>query len=212
MFGMLDYRAYKLYWLICLPLRIAARLAFFVIIGIAIFIGHRTGYHVLVQMVIAYVAFEAISWVFIQLWALLIVMPIAKAFFWVIDVIPSRGENMEEAKLIVNVGPFVWLDKKFMNDIGNLTIDDTEEYAKCMSWRARLWFNAEERIGKRARIMQEVYRNTGKQLAELGEDEAYKLLKPYQHNWLERFIIHPYGWNSITAGIIIIVGILYLRG
>jgi len=138
MFGMLDYRAYKLFWLITLPFRIAARLAFFVIIGIAIFIGHRTGYHVLVQMVIAYVAFEAISWVFSYLWALLIATPIAKAFFWVIDVVPSRGENMEEAKLIANVGPMVWLNKKLMNDIGNWTFDDTQEFAKCLGWRARL--------------------------------------------------------------------------
>ena len=98
MFGMLDYRAYKLFRLIGLPLRIVGRLAFFVIIGIAIFFGHRTGYHVyrtgyhvLVQMVIAYVAFEAISWVFVHLFNLLITMPIEKAFFWIIDVIPSRA-------------------------------------------------------------------------------------------------------------------------
>jgi hypothetical protein len=38
MFGMLDYRAYKLFWLIGLPFRLALRLAFFVILAIAIFI------------------------------------------------------------------------------------------------------------------------------------------------------------------------------
>jgi len=47
--------------------------------------------------------------------------------------------------------------------------------------------------------------------AELGKDEVYKLLKPYENNWLENFIIHPYGWDRIVAGVIIIIGILYLR-
>src|SRR5262249_1679649 len=62
-----------------------------------------------------------------------------------------RGENIEEAKLIGSVGPMVWLQKKLMNDIGNWTFDDTQEFAKCLGWRARLWFNAEERMKRELR-------------------------------------------------------------
>jgi hypothetical protein len=47
MFGMLDYRAYKLFWLIGLPLRIASWLALFVVAAISVIVGHWTGYHVL---------------------------------------------------------------------------------------------------------------------------------------------------------------------
>ena len=39
MFGMLDYRAYKFFWLVGLPLRLISRLCFFVIVAIAIMIG-----------------------------------------------------------------------------------------------------------------------------------------------------------------------------
>jgi hypothetical protein len=204
MFGMLDYRAYKLLQLIGLPFRIALRLAFFVIAAIAIFS------HVLVQMVVAYVAFEVILLIFFWLWVFLIANPVAKAFFWVIDVVPSRGENMGEAKAIVQAGPIVWLGKKFENDIGNWTYEDSEEFAKCMNWRARLFFNGRERVGKRAAVMQEAYLNTGKQPAELGEAEVKKLLKPYEGNWFENFIVHQHGWNSIIAGTLIIMGILFL--
>src|SRR4051812_46686552 len=115
MFGMLDYRAYKLYWLICLPFRIVGKLLFFVILAIGIIIGIWSGYHVLIQMVIAYVAFEGILLVFVMLWALLIAKPLEKIFFWVIDVVPSRGENGEEANLVARAGPIVWLSKKFAN-------------------------------------------------------------------------------------------------
>ena len=201
MFGMLDYRACKLFWLIGLPFRIASRLLFFIILAIATFFGHWTGYHVLVQMVIAYVALEAISLVLVLLWALLITMPIEKAFFWIIDVVPSRGENMEEAKLIARAGPIVQLEKKLMNDIENWTVDDTEEYAKCQNWRSRLLFNARHRVWKRADVLLQAYWNTGKQPAELGQAEVIKLLKPYNNNWLENFIIHPQGWNAIVGGV-----------
>jgi hypothetical protein len=210
MFGMLDYRAHKLFWLIGLPLRIASRLLFFIIIAIAILIGHGTGYHVLVQIVIAYLAAEGMLAVLALLWALLIMKPLEKVFFWIVDVIPSRGENMEEAKLIVRAGPIVWLSKKFGNDIENWTIEDTEEFAKCVNWRARLLFHAEERVWKRATVLRDAYWNTGKQPEQLGQAEVDKLLKPYKNNRLEDIIIHPQGWNAIVTGAIIIAAILYL--
>jgi len=118
MFGMLDYRAYKLYWLIGLPFRIVLRILFFIVIAIAIGIGHWTGYPILVQIVVAYIAMEIIAIVVGLVWTLLIVMPLEKIFFWLIDVVPSRGKDTEEAKDIVRSGPIIWLSKKLMNDIG----------------------------------------------------------------------------------------------
>jgi hypothetical protein len=38
MFGMLDYRAHKLLWLIFLPLRLILRIVFFVEVAVAVFI------------------------------------------------------------------------------------------------------------------------------------------------------------------------------
>jgi hypothetical protein len=44
MFGMLDYRAYKLLWLICLPLRLIIWIAAWGSIAIAIMIGASLDY------------------------------------------------------------------------------------------------------------------------------------------------------------------------
>jgi hypothetical protein len=209
MFGMLDYRAYKLYWLICLPFRVAVRLLFFVILGIAIFIGVWSGYHVLIQMVVAYVTFEVILLVFVLLWALLIAKPLEKIFFWVIGVVPSRGENAEEANLVARAGPIVWLSNKFANDIENWTIEDTEEFAKCLNWRARLLFNAKQRVWNRASVLRQAFWDTGKQPVELGGAETEKLLRPYQDSKLETVITHPQGWNAVIGVIVIVAAILF---
>jgi hypothetical protein len=39
MFGMLDYRAHKLFWLLTLPFRLALRVFYFIFIAIAISLG-----------------------------------------------------------------------------------------------------------------------------------------------------------------------------
>lgn len=127
-----------------------------------------------------------------------------------IDVVPSLGENIEEANLIARSGPIVWLSKNFANDVENWTIEDAEHFAKCMNWRARLLFNARDRVWKRSQVLRQVYWDTGKQPVELGEAEINKLLKPYKENWLETVIIHPQGWNAITGGAAIVVAIVYM--
>jgi hypothetical protein len=58
MFGMLDYRAYKLLWLICLPFRLIIWIAAWGSIAIAIMIGASLDYSVLVRIVIAYAIWE----------------------------------------------------------------------------------------------------------------------------------------------------------
>ena len=102
MFGMLDYRAHKLFWLLCLPIRLAWRAFYFIFIAIAVSIGIWTGYPPLGQMIVAYVAFEGMFLVFGLLWLVLITWPVDKFFFWVVDVMPARGEDTEEAKEIAD--------------------------------------------------------------------------------------------------------------
>jgi hypothetical protein len=205
MFGMLDYRAYKLFWLVGLPLRLISRLCFFVIVAIAIMIGRWTEYVPLVQIIVAYAAMELIALIFALLWLALITLPVDKAFFWLIDVIPSRGEDVYEAKEIARKGPVIWLMKKLMNDVDNWTFEDTEAFVSIMNWRARLFFDERSRFLKRVKVLQEVHYDTGKEPSSLGEVEIRKLLKPYQMNWFQRVIANEQGFNSIVGALIIIV-------
>jgi hypothetical protein len=133
MFGMLDYRAYKLFWLLNLPLRLALRIIYFILIAIAIWIGIWTGYQPpLERIIVAYVAYEGISFVFGILWVVLITLPVDKIFFWIVDVIPARGENTEQANAIVRKGPIVWLSYKMWNHIDEWTFEDTDAFASSL--------------------------------------------------------------------------------
>jgi hypothetical protein len=210
MFGMLDYRAYKLFWLLTFPFRLAWRAFYFIFIAIAVSIGIWTGYPPLGQMIVAYVAFEAMLLVFSMLWLLLITWPVDKIFFWVVDVMPARGENTEEAKEIARKGAFIWLTKKMTYHIDEWTFEDTSDFVSLMNWRARLFFNARETFVKRIAALQSVYYDTGKQPSELGENEVAKLLKPYKESWFQIAIVSPHFFNSIMAATIIILAIMYL--
>jgi hypothetical protein len=146
-----------------------------------------------------------IALIFALLWLALITLPVDKAFFWLIDVIPSRGEDVYEAKEIARKGPVIWLMKKLMNDVDNWTFEDTEAFVSIMNWRARLFFDERSRFLKRVKVLQEVHYDTGKEPSSLGEVEITKLLKPYQMNWFQRVIANEHGFNSIVGALIIIV-------
>jgi hypothetical protein len=162
------------------------------------------------QMIVAYVAFEAMLLVFSMLWLLLITWPVDKIFFWVVDVMPARGENTEEAKEIARKGAFIWLTKKMTYHIDEWTFEDTNDFVSLMNWRARLFFNEREKFVKRIAVLQNVYYDTGKQPYELGENEVAKLVKPYKPGWFQTAIVHPMFFNSIMGAAIIIVAIMYL--
>jgi hypothetical protein len=78
------------------------------------------------------VAYEGISFVFGILWVVLITLPVDKIFFWIVDVIPARGENTEQANAIVRKGPIVWLSYKMWNHIDEWTFEDTDAFASSL--------------------------------------------------------------------------------
>jgi hypothetical protein len=210
MFGMLDYRAHKLFSLLTFPFRLVTKGVYFILIAIAVWIGVWTGYQPLLQMIVAYVAFEGMGIVFSILWLVLITWPVDKIFFWMVDVVPARGENTEEAKEIVRKGRYIRLEKKMSNHIDEWTFEDTSDFVSLMNWRARLFFNAREMFEKRVAVLQSVHDDTGKQPSELGESEVTKLLKPYKAGWFQVAIVNQHFFNSIVAATIIIVAIWYL--
>jgi hypothetical protein len=143
-----------------------------------------------------------------MLWLFLVSLPIDKIFFWTVDVVPSRGEDEEEAKEIARKGPVIWLTKKLMNHIDDWTHEDTDAFVSCMNWRARLLFNERDRFGKRVDVLRQLYDDTGKQPSSLPEAEVLKLLKPYKAGWFQIGVVNYF--NDIVAVSIIVVTILYL--
>jgi uncharacterized membrane protein (Fun14 family) len=131
MFGMLDCRAYKLLWLICLPLRFVIWLAAWASVFVAILISASMGYSAPIGMIIAYAIWEGIAIVLLIIRAIVFWLT-KNAFFWVIDVIPAKGADLAEAKEMVVGGPLLWLGKKFTTDIQNWTAEDTEQLASAI--------------------------------------------------------------------------------
>jgi hypothetical protein len=211
MFGMLDYRAHKLFWLFSLPIRLVGWLLFFVTLGIGIAVAQWVEYPTIIRIVIGYVTFEAVGLIMAVIYQLL--MWIVRAvFFWIIDVVPSKGADEEEAREVVVNGPATWLVKKLSTDIEKWTTADTRALASTMNWRARLLFNARERLETRVERFQQYYYDTGRQPGVLTKDEVDKLVGDLKEGWFQIAIVNPYFFRSIVGAFIIAFAVLlYLR-
>src|SRR6266699_2092882 len=196
MFGMLDYRAYKLLWLICLPLRVLIWIAAWTSIVIAIMLSASLDYSVPVRIVIAYAIWEGLT-IVLQIIRAILFWFIKKGFFWLVDVVPEKAESVAEAKEMVVGGPTTWLGKKFMTDIQNWTDDDTEQFASLMmNWRARFFFRSNERVRERISRFQELYETTGRQPGDLAEKEMQN--GDLDYSWFEKAIINPILFDAIV--------------
>jgi hypothetical protein len=209
MFGMLDYRAYKLLWLICMPLRWLIWIAAWASIVIAIMFSASLDYSVPVRIVIAYVIWEGMAIVLGIIRAILFWF-IKKGFFWLVDVVPAKAESVAEAKEMAAGGPITWLSKKLVTNIQGWTEDDTEQLASLANWRARFFFGSTERLHETIRRYQGLYERTGRQPGDLSEKERRELLADLDVSWIAKAIIHPLPFSIMLRVAIISVAIISL--
>ena len=207
MFGMPDYRAYKLLWLICAPLRVLVWIAAWCSIAIAIMFSASLHYSVLVRIVIAYAIWEGLGIAILIIRAVLFWF-IKKGFFWLVDVVPAKAASVVEATEMVLGGPLTWLSKKLLTDIQNWTDDDTEQFASLMNWRARLLFGSTERIRKRIWKLKDLYETTGKQPGDLTEEQQREIARYLDFSRFEKAIINPHSFGAMVRVVIITVAIV----
>jgi hypothetical protein len=82
------------------------------------------------------------------------------------------------------------LSKKLTTEIENWTHEDTAAFtAAATNWRARMFFNAKERVEKRIAILTDFYERTGRQPNTLHEEERKKLLHGLDLNWFQSAIV-----------------------
>jgi hypothetical protein len=183
MFGMLDYRAAKLFWLLMLPLRHAAWFVPWVSIPVAILVASEwySDYSRPAKIGIAIAAYFIIGFA-LGIIRTIIEWCLKKGFFWTIDVIPSKGADPKEAETVVLGGKYYLMIKKLTHHIEQWTDDDTASMRQLSPWRIRLFFQrqSEERFRQRVRVMKENYKRTGKQYADLSPAEQKKLIGPYK--------------------------------
>jgi hypothetical protein len=170
MFGMLDYRAYKLAYILWLPLQIISKISLFVVISISIFITQLTSFNTVMKIIAAYIVFEIIAIIVFQVFWSLVYWAFKRAFLWIIDVVPAHGANIDEAKAIALGGRRAELLIKLEKDIQNWTREDTSELVTFMNWRARLFFGEKIRIRaqRTATALKQTYNDNGRQPIDLG--------------------------------------------
>jgi hypothetical protein len=214
MFGMLDYRAHKLFWLLYFPLRIAGKIALWAMIVVAILIVHSFSYSWPVKAVLGYVIFEAMGIGVTIIFAALSWL-LSKSFFSLIDVVPTKGEDAEEARLVVTKGPLFWLSKKMSSNIDDWTDDDTDAFAKALNWRARLLFNERKKIQRRAEIFLRNFEETGIQPVDLPRNELKDLVGHLDGSKLARgfeiAIVNPNYFSGIVGLVVIVIAMAYLH-
>jgi hypothetical protein len=213
LFGMLDYRAHKLFRLLRFPLAIIFKLAVFAGIATSIIIAQNTSYTTVVKIVLAYVVFEVLTAVIGVVYSAVLWM-FKRGFFWLIDVIPAHGSTPEEARAIAEGGRAVELGLKFERDIANWTPEDTYEFVSLMNWRARLFFGGKLRIRSQrtATELKRIFEDTGKTPNDLGitrVTEVRKQVPSGDVSWFETAIVSQNYFNSITAITLIVLVIAY---
>ncbi|SRR6266566_1299764 len=102
-FGMLDFRAHKLFWLICLPFRAIAKISFYAVVLLAIVIAESTSYSAIAKIAMAYLVMEGIALALsLVVWKGLF-WAIKSTFFWLVDVVSfTRSQYRRGARNCVN--------------------------------------------------------------------------------------------------------------
>ena len=183
----------------------------FLAIFVAVLIAQSTSYGVLIKILIAYVALEAML-VVLGITQDLLGSALNRLFFFFIDVVPAHGANAAQAKAIVFMGRYFELSKKLENDIKNFTYEDALELNSQLNWRARLLFPSKERLLATVGELKRIYGETGQQPRELGELGIKKVregLPGGKISLLEQAIVHPSYFNSIFGFCIIALFFTY---
>jgi hypothetical protein len=212
LFGMLDYRAHKLYWLISLPFRLTARIIFFATIVVGIVIAQATTFSIPIKIVIAYASVEAIGLVVLLtiVWGMTSVLN--RIFFFLVDVVPAHGDNVQEAKAIALTGRYFELNKKYETDIENWTYEDTNEFVSLANWRQRLFFPLKDRLRRLVPELQRIYYETGTQPGDLGGYKIAAIRESLPGGKISRFekaIANTQTFNALVAFAIVVAVITW---
>ena len=149
MFGMLDYRAHKLYWLLSRPFWLLGYplvLALFVAyseIGINLFT------HWAARFAVALAAYE-LSGIFLLLIGKGIGWCLDQLFYFFIDIVPSGGRTIDQAKLVVVHGDRAILELK---PFSQWTPEDYRFARKTMGILSGMFFD--DKIRRRHAILEE---------------------------------------------------------
>lgn len=208
---MLDYRAHKLLWLLCLPYSLASTMCFYAFVIVVSLVVHSqlAHLHPALQILIAWavveipggLAFGIVNWIATSL--------IHRVFFWLIDVVPAHGATPEEAKAVVLQGPAYTLNAKFDSRIDEWTDEDSQAYIALMNWRSRWCFPVKARVAHMVEELQRIYRQENLQPGQLPKKTIESIATSVpggKPTLLEKLFINPISfYAAVRLGLVVLV-------
>jgi hypothetical protein len=211
MFGMLDYRAHKLLWLLLVPVSLANLLASYaIVLAAAIYVaGTFSGYHIVLKVAIAWLIAQAALLV-LALFVWVITSIFKRVFFWAIDVIPAHGSTKEEARQVVLRGPVYALNKKLECAIHEWTEEDTDALVRAFNWRTRWFFPVRPRTAAFVRELRRRALQEGKQPAQLGDSTIDAIRRETgRPDWFEIAVTNAYFFHGALVLAVVVAVIVY---
>lgn len=141
MFGMLDYRAHRLYWLLTFPVGLLGVLAVYGCIVVLVLLSMERVELPVLQLGAAILGMEAAA-IIVQIILAFVVSIIRRIFFFFVDVVPAEGRSLEEALEVVVQGDVVRFTGNLIRDPQNFTEPDEQRLRgvanRSQGWPARI--------------------------------------------------------------------------
>lgn len=147
MFGMLDYRAHKLYWLFALPLSVINWLmAIIIIMASCVWVLSLVD-NIVLRFLLSYIVMEIGTIIFGLFWTHVIVRCYKAVFLFFIDIEPFDGRTIEQAREVLEYGKTAIILQKPHSKI----TDDDFDFLLKNNWMGRIFFS--DKIRRRQYII-----------------------------------------------------------
>lgn len=210
MFGMPDYRAHKLFWLIGQPFRLASvPLSWAIVVAVQLHALSRLDYRPLLLIPVIWLIGMLVLLAFWMVFNA-IIAPLQRVFFSVVDVVPSLATNADDARQVVLLGPQFTLNRKLKTDILAWTEEDTDVYVLGQTWLAWRFLPRRGRFARFVELLKDICRRDGRQPGQLPDATLWELrFQARNAGWWQRVIDRPLALEAITSFVLAAVLVLW---
>jgi len=204
MFGMLDYRAHKLYWLLSLPLGLLNWCATIAIFFASCWLASSLVTNVIARFALAYIAMQVFC-IFFVFFCKGIVWCFDSLFYFFIDIEPADGRTPEQARAVLKGGETAILLLKPFSKWSNADFEDT---IRRMGWIARIFFPSS--IRRRQQVLSKKAKERATEgnpeINDLSDYEIKNLMKTegIEQPWYETVLCKGYVRTSVIVHIIFV--------
>ena len=153
MFGMLDYRAHKLYWLISLPISVTVLILAYALVAGSFLYAVNVTTNKLYQIGITVLLLE-LSSLILGLLAMVVLWLLRRFFYFLVDLVPAEGRNKLEAREVLINGDSIRFIYKLKYQASLFDDEDqvalTKAAARGQGWIVKLIRLLDGSYGRRA--------------------------------------------------------------